>query len=146
MYLDTSIIVKLLVEEPDTDFFQTALQGQLLSSSELAVTEIWSALLAKERKNAIGARDRAAAWRVFNERVQMKQIILHPLNSVVLKKANQVMERCHPGVPLRTLDAIHTAACDLTQDFPLCTNDHRMRDAAVMLGIPVFPETESARI
>ena len=146
MYLDTSIIVKLLVEEPDTDFFQTALQGQLLSSSELAVTEIWSALLAKERKNAIGARDRAAAWRVFNERVQMKQIILHPLNNVVLKKANQVLERCHPGVALRTLDAIHTAACDLSQDFPLCTNDHRMRDAAVMLGIPVFPETESSRV
>ena len=146
MYLDTSIIVKLLVEEPDTDFFQTALQGQLLSSSELAVTEIWSALLAKERKNAIGARDRAAAWRVFNERVQMKQIILHPLNSVVLKKANQVLERCHPGVPLRTLDAIHTAACDLTQDFPLCTNDNRMRDAALMLGIPVFPEAETPRI
>jgi predicted nucleic acid-binding protein len=142
MYLDTSIIVKLLVDEPDSEFFQSALEGELLSSSELAVTEIWSALLAKERKNTISARDRTAAWRVFNERVQMKQIILHPLNTVVLKKANQVLERCHPEVPLRTLDAIHTAACDLSQDFPLCTNDNRMRDAAVMLGIPVFPGAE----
>ena len=26
MYLDTSIIVKLLVDEPDTEFFQTALR------------------------------------------------------------------------------------------------------------------------
>ena len=145
MYLDTSIIVKLLVDEPDTEFFQNALQGEFLSTSELALTEIWSALLAKERKNSISARDRASAWRVFNERVREKQIVLHPLNGVVLKKANQVLERCHPEVPLRTLDAIHTAACDLSQDFPLCTNDHRMRDAAVMLGIPVFPEAEPAR-
>jgi predicted nucleic acid-binding protein len=146
MYLDTSIIVKLLVDEPDTEFFQKALQGEFLSTSELAVTEIWSALLAKERKKSITPRDRMSAWRVFNERVQSKQIVLHSLNGVVLKKANQVLERCHPGVPLRTLDAIHTAACDLSQDFPLCTNDNRMRDAAVMLGIPVFPESETPRI
>jgi hypothetical protein len=44
---------------------------------------------------------------------------------------------------LRTLDAIHTAACDLSQDFPHCTTDKRMREAAVVLGIPVFPPAES---
>jgi predicted nucleic acid-binding protein len=142
MYLDTAVLIKLLVEEPDSEFFQNALVGSLLSSSELAVTEVWSALLAKERNQHISARQRASAWRVFNERVQDKQIVLHPLNSIVLKKANQVLERCHPAVPLRTLDAIHTAACDLAQDFPLCTTDRRMRDAATMLAIPVFPEPE----
>lgn len=142
MYLDTCILVKLFVDEPDSEFFQKALQGELLSTSELASTEIWSALLAKERAKAIGAKDRAAAWRVFQERVQERQIILHPLNSVVLKKANHVLERCHPKAALRTLDAIHTATCDLSQDFPLCTTDQRMRDAAAMLGIPTFPEAE----
>ena len=45
---------------------------------------------------------------------------------------------------LRTLDAIHTAACDLSQDFPLCTTDRRMRDAAKALHIPIFPEGENA--
>lgn len=140
MYLDTSILVKLLVSEPDSEFFQTALRGKLLSTSELALTEIWSALMHKERNKAISQEDRFAAWRVFNERVQWKQIELHPLNGVVLKKANQILARCHPAVPLRTLDAIHTAACDLSQDFPLCTTDRRMRDAAVLMEIPVFPE------
>ena len=139
MYLDTAIIIKLLVAEPDTEFFQSALENELLSSSELALTEVWSALLAKERKKLITARQRAEAWRVFNERVQSKQLRLHPLNSIVLKKANQVLEQCHPLVALRALDAIHTAACDLSQDFPLCTTDKRMRDAAGVLGIPVFP-------
>ena len=144
MYLDTAILVKLLVDEPDSEFFQEAVAGALLSSSELALTEVWSALLAKERNKLISARERAAAWRVFNERVQEKQIFLHTLNSVVLKKANHILERCHPAVPLRTLDAIHTAACDLSQDFPLCTTDRRMRDAAGVLQIPVFPAEDSA--
>ena len=142
MYLDTAILVKLLVAEPDSEFFQDSLSGLPLSSSELALTEVWSALLAKERKNVISARQRAAAWRVFNERVQAREIVLHPLNGVVLKKANHILERCHPAVPLRTLDAIHTAACDLSQDFPLCTTDKRMRDAAGVLGIPVFPKSK----
>ncbi|MGB8169672.1 MAG: type II toxin-antitoxin system VapC family toxin [Chthoniobacteraceae bacterium] len=142
--MDTAIIIKLLVAEPDSEFFQDALGGEVLSSSELALTEVWSALLAKERNKHISAQQRAKAWRVFNERVHAKQLLLHPLNSVVLKKANHVLERCHPAVPLRTLDAIHTAACDLSQDFPLCTTDKRMRDAAAVLGIPLFPETETS--
>jgi predicted nucleic acid-binding protein len=141
MYLDTSILLKLLVTEPDTDFFQDALQGSYLSSSELVATELWSALLAKERSRAISSRHRQAAWAIFNDQVRDRYIVLHPLSSVLLKKANHVLERCHPAVPLRTLDAIHTAACDLSQDFPFCTTDRRMRDAAAMMGIPVFPAT-----
>jgi predicted nucleic acid-binding protein len=139
MYLDTAILIKLLVPEKDSEFFQASLSGQALSSSELARTEVWSALLAKERNGALSPAQRDAAWRVFSEQVDEERIVLHPLNEVVLKKANHILSRCHPAVPLRTLDAIHTAACDLTQDFPLCTTDRRMRDAAKLVGIPVFP-------
>ena len=142
MYLDSAIIVKLLVEEPDTAFFVQALVGHTLSSSELAAPEVLSALLGKERKKLITKAQRIEAWQAFNKRVQSWDIILHPLNGVVLKKANHILERCHPAVPLRTLDAIHTAACDLSQDFPLCATDKRMRDAAAVLGIPVFPANE----
>jgi predicted nucleic acid-binding protein len=143
MYLDSAIIIKLLVTESDSDLFQDALEGTILSSSELALTEVWSALLSKERNKSISAKERAEAWQVFTDRVQTKQFLLHPLDKVVLKKANHILQRCHPAVPLRTLDAIHTAACDLSQDFPLCTTDRRMRDAAAVLGIPVFPVDES---
>ena len=141
MYLDSGILVKLLVDEPETKFLVNALMGHPLSSSELAMTEVRSALLGKERNKKISARQRNEAWQLFNERVRSREIVLHPLNHVVLKKAIHVLECCHPAVPLRTLDAIHTAACDLSQDFPLCTTDKRMRDAAGVLGIPVFPES-----
>ena len=142
MYLDAAIIVKLLVDEQDTDFFQNALAGALLSSSELAFTEVRAALLTKERNKLISARQREAAWQVFTDRVRARDIDMHPLNGLVLRKANHILGRCYPKVPLRTLDAIHTAACDLSQDFPLCTTDRRMREAAGVLGIPVFPANE----
>lgn len=142
MYLDTSVIIKLLVREADSAFFDEHLAGKALSSSELAWTEVLSALQAKERNGQITAKDRAEAWQSFNEWVRSEQVTLHPLTSAVLKKANQVLAKCHPAVPLRALDAIHTAACDLSQDFPLCTNDRRMREAADVLGIPVFPANE----
>ena len=141
MYLDSSIIVKLLVDEPETKALVAALVGQPLSSCELAIPEVRSALLGKEREKRISAAQREAAWLLFRERVRSEEIELYPLSSATLRKAAQVMERCHPGVALRTLDAIHTAACDLSQDFPLCTTDKRMRDAAGVLGIPVFPES-----
>ena len=144
MYLDSAIIVKLLIDEPETKFLVTALVGQPLSSSELAASEVLSALLGKERNKLVSARQRKEAWQTFNERVQAREIVLHPLNGIVLRKANQVLQRCHPAVALRSLDAIHTATCDLNQDFPLCTTDKRMRDAAAVLGIPLFPETETS--
>ena len=139
MYLDSAIIVKLLVEEPDTAFWVNALVGHPITSSELAVTEVLSALNGKHRTKLISAAQRKEAWALFQGRIQSGEIELEPLSSVVCKKAAQILERCHPTVPLRSLDAIHTAACDLSQDFPLCTTDKRMREAAGVLGIPVFP-------
>lgn len=140
MYLDTSILVKLFVNEADSPFFQDALATSPISSSELAYVEVWSALMGKERANVIGKSARNAAWTNFLETIRDDALLLHPLDTTVLKKANHVLERCHPHVPLRTLDALHIAACDLSQDFPLCTTDARMRAAAERLGIPVFPE------
>jgi predicted nucleic acid-binding protein len=143
MYVDTAAIVKLLVPEPDSDFFEANLAGESLSSSELAWTEVESALLAKERKGQIKPKDREKAWRTFAGWVESEQIRLLKLNTVTLKRANRVLETAHPAVALRTLDAIHVAACDMSQDFPLCTTDKRMRDAARILRIPLFPEDEN---
>jgi len=141
MYLDSAIIVKLLTEENDTGFFQHALEGRVLGSSELSQPEVFSALLCKERTRRISCAQRARAWSLFNERVALKQIEILPLDPGVFGKARLFLEACHPRVALRTLDAIHLSACDLSQDFPLCTTDRRMREAADILKIPLFPET-----
>ena len=61
MYLDACIIVKLLVVEPDSEFFIRSLEGQPLVTSELALAEVFSALLARERNRKISAADRRRA-------------------------------------------------------------------------------------
>ena len=140
MYLDSCIIVKLLVAEPDSEFFIGSLEGKPLVTSELAQTEVFSALLARERAGKISAADRHRAWREFEARIDAKEIRVEPMNSLVLHKARHLLERCHPTVPLRTLDAIHLATADLCHDFPLVTTDGRLREAATLMGFSIFPK------
>jgi predicted nucleic acid-binding protein len=65
MYLDSAIIVKLLVREADSDWFSHKLSGHGFETSELALTEVCAALLAKERAGDITARERVAATENF---------------------------------------------------------------------------------
>lgn len=139
MYLDSCIVVKLLVPEPDSAAFESALRGQSLSTSELAFAEVSSALLGRERAGGLGARDRERAWAQFRRWIEHEEIALAPLDSSVLRKAQRFLEHCHPRIPLRTLDAIHLATADMVMEGPLCTTDRRLRDAAAHLGLEVFP-------
>lgn len=139
MYLDSAIIVKLLIREPDSEFFDSALSGQVLDSSELCLTEVCSALLAKERAGSITARERRQAMEQFHSLVQNDVLRLYPMNSRTLTRAAAIMEACHPRVALRTLDALHVATCDLYQCETLCATDSRMRSAGAQLALKLFP-------
>jgi predicted nucleic acid-binding protein len=139
MYLDSAVLVKLFVREPDSEFFGKMTDGEAISSSVLASTEVWSALLAKERAVGITPEQRRQAWSAFQRNVDNELIELLALNPAVLKRANRILEQCHPHVPLRSLDALHLASCDQLQDWPLCTTDKRMRAAADLLRFPLSP-------
>jgi predicted nucleic acid-binding protein len=146
MYLDTGILVKLLTPEPETAFFERELLGHSLASSELALVEVKSALFAKERAGLITAMQRAKAEAKFAAMIADEIFKLGNLNNQTLRKATQIVQACHPKVPLRALDALHVATCDLAQDFPLCTTDARMHAAAHAMHIPVFPENLPLKI
>lgn len=136
MYLDSCILVKLLVREPDSEFYGRLTDGQPVTSSMLAYTEVWAALIAKERNQGITAELRRQAWRRF-ERYYLEDIFdLASLSDAVVRRANWITERVHPAVPLRSLDALHLATADQLQDWPLVTGDRRMRDAAKLMGYP----------
>ncbi len=144
MYLDSCIIVKLLSPEPDSVMFSQYCAGRLLHTSELAWTEVFAALLAKERAGKIPRALREHAVERFQSLITRGTMVTVPLNRVALNKANGVLKQCHPDIPLRTLDAIHVASADLCQQFPVVTTDQRMRDAAGRLGLPVFPPAPAA--
>jgi predicted nucleic acid-binding protein len=140
MYLDTGILVKLLTPEPESAYLVQQLQGHPLATSELALVEVKSALCAKERARFLSRDQRLRAEAKLAELIESEVLELRDLNQRTLRKATQVIQGCHPAVPLRALDALHVATCDLAQEFPLCTTDARMHAAAAAVHIPVFPE------
>ncbi len=139
MYLDTSVLVKLFVREPDSEFYGKMTDGQIICSSVLAYTETWSAMLSRERAGGLTLEQRRRAWEAFDRNVIEDIIELVPMSPAIFKRANRIMEFCHPKVPLRSLDALHLASADQAQDWPLVTRDKRMLDAAMLLGFPVSP-------
>ena len=139
MYLDTAIIIKLLVREADSGWFNRALAGERFETSELAIAEVRSALLAKERAGHITSVERVAAGERFFDMIEDELLKLHPLNRSVLERASAIQLACHPKIPLRTLDALHVATCDLHRSGALATTDGRMRSACQQFAITLVP-------
>ena len=137
MYLDSCILVKLLVREPDSGFYARLVEGHPVSSSMLAFTEVWSALLARERAGHIRIPLRSEAWRRFEQQTLEGVVELSPVSDAVVRRSQWILGRVHPRVPLRSLDALHLATADQLQDWPLVTGDQRLREAALHLGYPI---------
>lgn len=137
MYLDTAIVVKLLVREPDSDFYAALVDGQPAWSSQLLLVECFSALLRKERERAIDRRHRGRAWRQVTADVEARRLGLVPVTDSLVERANAILDVCHGDVALRSLDAIHLASAERCQSWPLCSNDSRIRSAAAKLGLPL---------
>lgn len=141
MYLDSAIIVKLLVREIDSKWFAENLVGHSFDSSELALAEVCAALLFKERAGNITKRERVVTTEKFHSMLEDKSIVLLPLNCGVIERARAIQLTCHPQVPLRTLDALHVASCDLHHGGKMCATDKRLRAACKQLGIVLMPES-----
>ena len=123
-YMDTSALVKLIVDEPDTGALREwlAVEPRKPVSCDLARTE----LLRVVRRTA---PDRAVAARRLLEAVTLTQV-----TTAVFEQAG----RLDPA-SLRSLDAIHLAAAlDLGDDLDgLVTYDSVLARAAASAGIEV---------
>jgi predicted nucleic acid-binding protein len=139
VYLDTAILVKLVVREPDSAFYARLVDGQIVWSSQIALTECYSALLRKERERAMSAAQRHRAWAEIENDVQARRLNLVTLTADMLLRANGILAACHPQIALRSLDALHLASAERAQSWPMCSNDARVRQAAKRLGHPLTP-------
>jgi predicted nucleic acid-binding protein len=139
MYLDSAIIVKLLVREADSEWFERNLSGQSFESSELSLVEVCAALFFKERKREITLQERIRAAEKLFLMIEYEAISLLPLNRPVLDRARAIQLACHPHIPLRTLDALHVATCDLHRSGTMSATDRRIRAACKQLGITLIP-------
>lgn len=143
MYLDSCVIVKLVSYEPDSAAYHEIVQGQPVATSELAVAEVRSALLGKERAGRVTRADRLTGWRLFQSKVRDHEFQLLPLNRQVIERAGGLLEQCHPQVPLRSLDAIHVATLELHGGEEMLSSDLRVCQACELVGLPLVPRPKS---
>jgi predicted nucleic acid-binding protein len=139
MYLDSAIIVKVLVREADSEWFVRNLSGHIFESSELALAEVCAALLFKERAGDITPRERISATEKFFSMIENEFVLLFPLNRMMLDRARAIQLACHPHIPLRTLDALHVATCDLHHSGTMSATDRRIRAACEQFAIALVP-------
>lgn len=139
MYLDSAILVKLLIHEPESAWFSQHLSGHDLETSELALAEVSAALLFKERAGDIMPAERVAATEKFLSMIENESVLLLALNRQVAERARMIQIACHPQIPVRTLDAVQVATCDLNQSGTMVATDRRIRAACKQLGIQLVP-------
>ena len=139
MYLDSCVIVKLVSHEPDSEAYHVIVAGHSVVTSELAVAEVRSALLTKERAGRITRPARLQGWRMFLEKVREQEFALLPLSRQVIERAGAIIDQCHPKVALRTLDAIHVATAELHGGEQMCSSDQRVCEASDFIGLALVP-------
>jgi predicted nucleic acid-binding protein len=135
IYLDSSALAKLYVQEPESDTLDAFSQGRRdLMISELGITEVLSAVARRRREgmittqHALEIRDAvlADADSGYFHRLDM--------SPVVHREAERLLFTIE-SVALRTLDALHVAAALLGSATHLVTYDARLRAAALHAGL-----------
>jgi predicted nucleic acid-binding protein len=137
MYVDTSVVAKLYLNEPDSEASEAVAMGNPLVSSRLLHCEFRSALHGKASRGVIGIRTLAEVWQAFETDVAEGRLRLVSLDDDVARDASDLLAEIHSRVPLRTLDALHLATYMGIEAGPLFTRDQRMRQAAGILGLPL---------
>lgn len=130
LYVDSSALVKLIVEEPESVALRDRLAGRELVSSELVLAEVPRAI-----------QRLAAGFRVPRRRLAtgleavLNAVALLPLEREILRRAG-----AFDAPSLRALDAIHLAAAlgaaDALDGF--VSYDARQIEAAELAGLPVL--------
>ncbi len=123
VYADSSALVKLVIEEPETDALWDALEGVTVAASAVARVEVTRA--------AACARTRADARRRARE--VLDACLLVAVTDDVIAAATRLASPA-----LRSLDAIHLASALRVEPDALVVYDVRLAAAAAAHGLPVL--------
>ena len=137
LYLDTSLIISALSNEPASGQAQAWLAeqapGRLLISPWTA-TEVPSALGIKVRTGQITPAERGAALALFHRQTS-QSFTTASVASTHFHVAARYLDQYELG--LRASDALHLAVA-ASEGAQMCTLDRRMATAGPVLGVPTI--------
>ena len=144
LYLDTSALAKIYVQESNSDALDAALTGRRdLLISELAFTELPSALARRLREGQVDATVGRRIYQQLLRDVRAGEYRLLDLTSATHREAERLLLTLGRHVPLRAADSLHLAAAALADARALVTYDRQMHAAALALGafevVPASP-------
>jgi uncharacterized protein len=136
VYLDSSALVKLYLPESESDLLNVRLEGRRdLVASELAVTEVASAIGRRRREGSLSSEEGTRLYRFLLEDFEGGAFLRASVDPETHRSAERLM--LSSPLPLRTLDALHLALATQAGAASMVTFDRRLGAAALSLGIPV---------
>jgi predicted nucleic acid-binding protein len=147
VYLDASVWVKRYVIEEGSRRVQEWLKkGPIVATSSLALIEVMSTLVRKERAGELDVAKMEASLETVEE--DFERLASVPLSSGVTNNARVLSRR----YGLRGGDTLHLAAARWIVNQPtfaddpigLVTSDRELAEAAVQAGLAVFDPTREA--
>jgi predicted nucleic acid-binding protein len=143
-YWDSSALVKFYASEADSSLFEQLAASSPTSpvTSRFAFYEIRTTL---ERKEVEGSLALGAAQKLYGRLVQDAlegYIEIIAFSEDLAKQFEIVLARCFGQTRpqfIRTLDGIHVAAARVAGETEFVATDKRLREAALILGLKLFP-------
>lgn len=138
IYVDSSALAKLYVPEAESERLDSFLRGRRgLMISELAITEVLSAVGRRKRERALRAELANEIRDALLADADSGSFNRLDLSPAVHREAEHLLLATE-SVPLRTLDALHIALALSGAATHVLTFDRRMREAAVQTGLNVI--------
>jgi predicted nucleic acid-binding protein len=143
-YWDTSVLLKLFVEEDDSRIFAALIEETTegIHTSELSRFELLCALWGKRLDGEIVPGAERVLMRRFESEVERQRIVLLPLGSDTQREFENVLKVCYTRprpIRLRALDALHLASARAARAREIVCTDKRMREAADALQMALYP-------
>jgi predicted nucleic acid-binding protein len=139
IYLDSGILVKIFIDEPDSELWRRRLHAEPnLVSSTFAIPEMRSAIRQKVHAGTIHAKAALKIWSEFQNSLNKQAIRTFPIGPDVIDECVSVLDQLPRTMLLRTLDALHLATAKVYGPCPVATSDARMMAAATALKIPLL--------
>lgn len=142
-YWDTSCLIKLYTPEPDSSRFRNHLAaGATCVTCDIAPLEFWATVRRKEAEGVLAPGEARMVQSALEADLVSGIIVMNPCDDGVRTQFDAVVDACHamrPAIFIRTNDAIHLAAARCAGETEIVATDKRLREAALALGLTVFP-------